>query len=466
MAQARASEIQPVRADLVDDYDPSRFVESLQQVIRCATVVNDDGTYDETTFDEMAKVLVQRFPLVHQHLEREIFNRHGVLLTWRGTKDDLDPIVLMAHQDVVPVEAGTESDWTVPPFSGAVADGRIYGRGALDCKGSLIAILEAVEYMLERDVQIERTVLVVLGHDEEVGGHKGAKVIARELEERGVRPWFVVDEGGSVVVGIITAVDSPVALVGIAEKGYMDVTLTAEGEGGHSSIPPRDTPLVQIADAVAKLDRSPMKPRIGTMAPMLRALSGSMSGVAGRLAGRPAMAAPILTRVFARDNLMNALQRTTMVPTVMSGGEKINVIPQLASAHVNVRIIPGDTIASVTSHIRSVVGPDVHIEVDQDVSWEPSALSSTESDGWRVVTGVIGSIFPNAIISPWVVVGAADARYFEEFSAGVYRFAPFEVDSEAIAGVHATNEFVNVKDAQRAVSFFVRLISAAATTAD
>jgi len=228
---------------LFEDVDSERFVEGLTEAITCRTVVLDDGTYDTGAFDALGAMLAKRYPRLHDELQRETFNGHGLLYTWAGTDPLLDPIVLMAHQDVVPVEEGTEEDWVASPFDGSVVDGKVYGRGALDCKGPLIAVFEAIEYLLERDVTPGRSVLVVSGHDEEIGGDSGA-LIAEKLRMRDVRPWFVVDEGGAVADGLLPAVKAPIALVGIAEKGFMNVRLTARGQGGHSSMPPAGTAIV------------------------------------------------------------------------------------------------------------------------------------------------------------------------------------------------------------------------------
>ena len=274
---------------LFEDVDAERFVEGLTEAITYRTVVLDDGTYDAGAFDALGAMLARRYPRVHAELQRETFDGHGLLYTWVGTDPLLEPIVLMAHQDVVPVEEGTEEDWVASPFDGSVVDGKVYGRGALDCKGPLIAVFEAIEYLLERDVTPQRTVLVVSGHDEEIGGASGARVIAEELRMRDVTPWFVVDEGGAVADGLLPAVKAPIALVGIAEKGFMNVRLTARGEGGHSSMPPAGTAIAELAGAVARLEANPVPARTEPLTPTLRALSDHLPGVVGTLVSRPTL---------------------------------------------------------------------------------------------------------------------------------------------------------------------------------
>jgi len=447
---------------VVDGVDGDRFVASLSEAITFRTVVLDDGTYDSAAFDAFGAMLARRYPRVHEELKRESFEGHGLFYTWQGADPKLDPIVVMAHQDVVPVEGGTEKDWVAAPFDGSVIDGKLYGRGALDCKGPLIAIFEAIEHLLEHNETPDRTVHVVSGHDEEIGGGHGAQVIAAEMYKRGITPWFVVDEGGVVADGILPAVPPPAALIGIAEKGMMNVRLTARGQGGHSSMPPAESAIVSLADAIVALDADPVPPRIEAIAPMLRALSDHLPGVLGVLTSKPSAVAPLLSRVFARDERMDALQRTTMIPTVIEGGIKTNVVPQAVSVIVNVRIIPGDTSTSVLDHIRGVVGDDIEVDVLPEFMKEPSCFSSIDSEAWDTLTGVVAGMFPEAIVVPYVLTGGTDSRFFESFAGDVYRFSPFVLGGDGLAGFHGTNEFVRVADAQRAVSFFVRLIAVAA----
>lgn len=445
----------------LDDIDADRFVATLAEAIRCRTVVLDDGTRDAAAFDHLGAMLERRYPRVHEELRRETFDRHGLLYTWAGADPGLDPVVLMAHQDVVPVEEGTEEDWVAAPFDGAQVDGKLYGRGALDCKGPLIAIFEAIEHLLEHGFTPQRCILVVCGHDEEQGGDRGARVIAEELRARGVTPWFVVDEGGAVAEGVLPAIRSPIAVVGIAEKGIMNVRLTARGEGGHSSMPPARTAIAVLAAAIARLEAEPVPARIEPLAPALKALSGRLPHLLGALLSTRVVAR-LASRAFARIPRLDALQRTTVVPTILSGGVKANVVPQSASVVMNVRVIPGDTTTSVIDHIERVVGEDIEVEADPRSIKEPTSYSSVDSGAWQVLAGVVRDVFPRAIVAPYVLTGRSDSRYFEGLAGDVYRFSPFVLDSEGMRGFHGTNEHVRVADAQRAVAFFARLISAAA----
>lgn len=228
-------------------------------------------------------------------------------------------------------------------------------------------------------------------------------------------------------------------------------------------MPPSGSAIVSLADAIVALDANPVPARVEVTAPMLRALADHLPGAVGALASKPSISAPLLSRAFARDDAMDALQRTTMIPTVIEGGIKTNVIPQAASVIVNVRIIPGDTSTSVLDHIRGVVGDNVEVEMLPEFMKEPSRFSSIDSDAWDTLIGVVGDVFPDAIVAPYVLTGGTDSRFFESFAGDVYRFSPFVLGKDGLAGFHGTNEFVRAADSQRAVSFFVRLIAVAAT---
>jgi carboxypeptidase PM20D1 len=260
------------------DVDGDAFLDHLGAAVRIDTTSHDDRSKTDT--DRLLafhRFLEDTFPLVHENCTREVVSDYSLLFTWEGTDSDIGPIVLMAHMDVVPVEAGTESDWTEPPFSGVDAHDHLWGRGALDDKGPLIATIEAVEHLMRSGFKPTRTILMAFGHDEEVGGSQGASVVAATLRERGIAPWFVIDEGGFVVDELPLLSAEPVALIKVAEKGYANVTLTARGEGGHSSMPPESTAVGAIGRAIHQIERNPMPPRVSVLADMFRALGPRMN---------------------------------------------------------------------------------------------------------------------------------------------------------------------------------------------
>lgn len=442
------------------EVDGAAFLDHLGAAIRIDTTVFEDrGRNSNEPFLRFHDFLRETYPRVFEACEVEVVNELSLILRWEGVDQTADPLVLMAHMDVVPVEPGTEGDWRVGAFSGEIVDGHVWGRGALDDKGPLIASLEAVEHLLSANVVPARTVYLAFGHDEEIGGVQGGKAIAATLREHSISPWFVLDEGGAVVDGLPGFVTQPVALVKVAEKGYVNVEITAKGEGGHSSIPPDSTSIGRLARAVASLEANPMPPRIGVLEPFFDALAPILDRKVRPFATNLKMTGPMVARLLSRSPESDALIRTSTAVTMIAGGVKPNVLPQEASATINFRILPGDTVGSVLDHVRAVVGRDIDVEVVGEMRSQPSGFSSTDSAAWDVVRTTIEETFPEATVAPWILTGATDSRYYEGLAGGIYGFAPFTGDPED-RGYHGTNERVRVADADRAVSFYCRLIRA------
>jgi carboxypeptidase PM20D1 len=367
--------------------------------------------------------------------------------------------VLMAHLDVVPVEGS----WQHDAFGGEVVDGQIWGRGTLDDKGCLAGICEAVETLLERDVTPAQDVWLSFGCDEEVFG-TAAELAVAELERRGVRPWFVVDEGGAIAHDAFTGIDTPVGVVGVTEKGIMSIQLRVEGRGGHASTPARMGPTARLARAITRLDRSPMPAsmppptvelfrRLAPHAPLpLRPLMAN----AGRLG-------PALSRVLtALGPESAAMVRTTFAVTTLSGSPALNVIAQTATAGVNIRIMLGDTSETVLAHVRKAIGDD-KVEIDVIEAYEPSPLSpystgDTEDDAFALIEDTISEVFPDAVPAPYVMMAATDSRTFAAISDRVYRFAPFRMTKVQREAIHSYDEHLGVDDFLDGVRWYQRLI--------
>jgi carboxypeptidase PM20D1 len=420
---------------------------------------------DDSAFRALRGYLARSYPRVHATMERELVSRHTLLYSWTGSDPLLEPLLLLAHQDVVPVEPGTEVSWTHPPFSGALADGYVWGRGALDNKGNLIALLEAAEHLLATGFRPRRSVLFAFGHDEEMGGPEGAATVAHLLEERGVRPALVLDEGGAVVKRVVPGIVEPVALVGIAEKGYVSAELVVEAAGGHSSTPPSESAIGILVEAIDRLQRDPMPTRL---TPAVRALLDAIAPEAPLgprlLLANLWLSEPIVIRVLESRPELAALLRTTTAPTVLEAGMKDNVIPGRARAIVNFRILPGDSIESVLEHVRRTVGDD-HVQVSAlPKRRQPSATSRIGSEHYARLSRTIREVFPGAIVAPYLVVGGSDARHFGPLSEDVYRFMPFLLSERDLEGIHGTDERVSIHALSRAVHFYVRLLANAAGT--
>jgi carboxypeptidase PM20D1 len=433
------------------------FLAHLAQAIRIPTVAEDgDPAANHDALLRFHAFLKSTYPKVWESLETEVVNTHSLLLTWPGTDSDADPILLVAHMDVVPIEPGTETQWSVPPFEAATTTSHLIGRGAIDDKGSLIAMFEAVEAAIDAGFTPRRTVMLAIGHDEESMGSAGAAAVVELLAGRGVRAEFVLDEGGFVTEGVAPATKQPIALVGISEKGYLDLEMTASGDTGHSSAPPKATAIGRLADAIAGLQAHPMPAHIELQSDFFESISRAARPGARRLIRNVAKFRGLGVRVLGRQATTNALIRTSMAPTIVHGGVKSNVLPASARAVINFRILPGDTVDSIVTHVRSVVGDDIELRVLQ--GWEASPVTDIASSGYRAVAEVIGSVFPDALVAPWVVIGATDARYYTRVSDTVLRFLPFRMDADELTGFHGIDERVRLADADSAVRFYRALI--------
>src|SRR5687768_14679280 len=406
---------------------PELAAERLAGSLRIRTISHaEPGKTDTAAFPTLHAYLAASFPSMHSTLARETVNTHSLLYTWRGSDPSLKPILLMGHLDVVPVEPGTETKWQRDPFGGVIADGFIWGRGAIDNKSAVVGVLEAIEMLLGQGFQPKRTVYVAYGHDEEVGGSQGARHVAALLNRRGVELEMVLDEGGVIGDGIMPGVTAPVGLVGIAEKGFVTVELSVRGAGGHSSLPPKQSPVGILSSAIARLEASQMPARLDGATQQLFERIGPQF----RLAQRAVFAnlwltRPLVTRKLEGSPTTNAMVRTTTAATVFQAGTKDNVLPTYARALVNFRILPGDTVNGVVAHVRSAID-DSRIEVNIGGAFqsEPSALSDSGSDGFRRLELAIRSVTPDAIVAPYLVVVVSDSRYFADISENVFRFLP------------------------------------------
>lgn len=440
------------------EFDEQAVTRALASAIAIPTIsLPTGGTAD--AFDDLHALLRDRFPRGHAQLERTVIGGHAAVYHWRGRDPAAPAVILTAHLDVVPVEPGTEKDWTHPPFSGAVAEGFVWGRGALDDKLSAVTILAAVESLLASGHQPACDVWLAFGHDEEVGGRDGAQAITTWLAERGVRAQFVLDEGSAVVEGIVPGVSGLVALVGIAEKGMASFELSLHADGGHSSMPPRRTAIGRLAAAITRLEDRPMPAELrGPAAAMFDRLTPEM-GLAARLAlANRWLLDPLIVRGLALHPASNAIVRTTTAPTIFAAGSADNVLAANARAVVNFRVLPGDTVADVEAHIRDVVDDDAIAVACMERCWDPSPVSPTQGPGWDHIHAAIAWTFPGAVISPSLVIAATDARYYAGLTDRVYRFAPIHLTDVDRRRLHGTDERVAVADIARAVRFYQALL--------
>ena len=433
--------------------------------LRFPTITHDDpAAFDPDAFLALHDYLRNAFPQVHVHLERETVRAYSLLYTWRGSDPSLKPILIAGHLDVVPVEPGTEANWQEEPFGGRIAGGFIWGRGAIDNKSAVVGTLEAVEMLLAEGFRPARTVYLAYGHDEEIGGRGGAQGIAAVLKSRGISLEMVLDEGGVIGEGLLPGVSAPVALVGIAEKGFVSIELIARTLGGHSSLPPPQSTIGILSAAIARLEENPMPARlIDPTRRLFDRVAPEFPFARRALFANLWLTRPLVVRGLESSPATNAMVRTTMAATVFQAGTKDNVLPGHGRAVVNFRILPGDSIGGVVEHVRRVID-DTRVEVRTvgAFSAEPSAVSSSESESFRRLERTVRSITPDAIVAPYLVVVATDARHYGGLCRDVFRFLPLRLTARDLDRIHGTDERLAIRHYEDAVRTYRRLILNAA----
>ncbi len=438
--------------------DPEAVAGRLAEALRFKTISEQDtAAIDYAEFDSLHAFLRRAFPRVHAGLELRQFGK-SLLFIWQSENTALKPFAFLAHQDVVPVIPGTERDWPHPPFAGIISEGYIHGRGALDDKASMMAILEAAELLLARGFTPARTLYFIFGQDEEIGGRRGAARIARHLQEQGIEFDMVLDEGGAIAEGILPGVDTPIALVGIAEKGYFTIELKVRAEGGHSSVPPKHTAIGILSRAISRLEGNPFPADLRYSTQMIRGLGDKAPFVQRLLFANQWLFAPLLKKVMSDKPSSNASIRTTTAVTMISGGVKENVLPIEATAVVNFRILPGETRKSVIARVRRIID-DSRVEIRKLGGSDPSPVSRTDSPAFALLQRTIRESMPlpGLAISPYLVMAGTDAKHFSKLSENVYRFIPLHLQQKDMKRIHGTGERIEVENYARIVAFYLRL---------
>ena len=438
-------------------FDRASALERLSRAIQFRTVSNHDPA--QTSFDEFTRLhdfLHQAFPRVAKQLPREIVGDHSLLYTWKGADGALKPMLLLAHMDVVPAD---DPSWRYPPFSGALAGGYVWGRGAMDDKASMLAILESVEHLLSEEFRPKRTVYLAFGHDEELGGHRGAAKIAELLRSRAVSLELVVDEGLNILNGIVPGTDSPIALIGIAEKGYLSLRLTAQAPGGHSSIPPPETAIGILSRALQRLEGAPFPSRLsGATRQMLEFLGPEMSWNNRLVLANLWLFDSLVRNRLTQSPLTNAAIRTTVAPILFHAGVMENVLPAEASAVVNLRLLPGDSIAGAVAHVRRTIDDPRIAVTTLPVQMESSVVVDVGSAAFEVVQKTIRQIVPAALTAPGLLVAATDSRHYAVLTPNIFRFLPIVVGPEDAKRYHGVDERISFDDYERCVRFYAQLI--------
>jgi carboxypeptidase PM20D1 len=444
--------------------DVPAAAERLGGAIRIPTISHDRSPASAEVFRELHAYLQAQYPKAHQVMKREVVNGASLLYSWQGDDAGELPILLMAHQDVVPVEPGTETKWSHPPFAGVVAEDHVWGRGAWDDKGNLLAMMEAVELLAGSGFRPRRTVYFAFGHDEETGtagGQEGAKRIAALLAARGVRLAFVLDEGLLVAHDAMKGLEAPVALVGVAEKGYLTLDVSTEGASGHSSMPPARTAIGALATARGRIEHHPMPARLhAVVREMIETLAPEFSGANRLVLSNLWLFEPFVRRQMEASPSAGAMLRTTTALTVVKAGEKESSLPSSAAAQVNFRLLPGDLREEVIRQTdRAVDDASVAVE-PAGLSWEASPVSRTDSAAFATIRRTIREVFPDAVVAPGLMVGFTDSHHFLEIADDVYRFTPVRARQGDLPRFHGTDERISLANYAEMIRFYHRLLTA------
>lgn len=447
----KLSSKQVASENLVDIDLPEDIFQNLSKGLQYKTIsFNEEAIPDSTAFFGFHRFLQETFPLTHAKLSLDKINSYSLLYTWEGSNPSKKPIILMSHQDVVPVDQPTLDNWEAGPFDGVITDTDIIGRGTLDDKGTLIGLLEAVEKLLEESFVPSQTIYLAFGHDEEVGGSNGAAQIANHLKAKGVNAAMALDEGGFLAENLISGINSPVAMVNLAEKGFASFRLIVETKGGHSSAPPKENTIGMLAQAIVDLENNQLPYKL------VKPVDSNLEYLGAELPffKKLAFANPWL---FEKPILEALNAHTTTAPTIIDGGLKNNVIPTVAEATINFRILPGETIESVKKHIENTISDKIKVEPVGFLT-NPSPVSSIDSEAYKNLEKTIRDMFPNSIVVPGLVGGGTDARYFYDISDDVYRFYPIRMGPEGLSRFHGIDEKISKENYKEIIKFSYHLI--------
>ncbi len=449
-----------IQAEFIE-VDESALAKNLATAIQYKTVTtqNKENT-DWQVFLDFQAWLKRTYADFYANVQSEQIETHAQLNIWQGTDTALAPIVFMAHMDVVPASM-QDGGWTYPPFDGVIDGGFVYGRGAIDDKGSLIAILEAANSLAASGYEPKRTLIFAFGHDEEVAG-LGAKAIVEKLKSQNIKPYAVIDEGGAILVGM-KGVPGELAMVGVAEKGYLTLVLKAKSRGGHSSVPPTKTAIGQLSKAISDLQANPFKNgRDKVMTKMLETSAIRQPFFKKMLLSNLWLFGSLVEKQLKKDDLSRAMMGTSIAPTIINAGFKENALPREAKAYINFRIHSRDSIKSVTEHVRKVIkNPDIEIIAGDNIGSEPSPISQIDTGPYLWLKDIINQSFPNALVLPNTVVGGTDSRYFAAITNDIYRFAPYKFTPEDIERIHGLDERMEIKSFARAVQVYYLMLEKA-----
>lgn len=436
---------------------PENAVANLQKAIQCQTIsFGDTSLWKAEPFIALRQHLESAYPLVHKNMTKEVFSEYSYLYKWEGKNSSLSPYIFMAHQDVVPIEEASRNLWKADPFSGALINNVIYGRGAIDNKCNLISLFEASEKLLKEGFQPERTIYFVFGHDEEIGGRKGALKIANTLEQRVIKADLLIDEGGIITKEKVPGTKKAVALVATAEKGYLSLDFTVQKKGGHSSMPDTETAIDILMRGLIKLHDNPFPPRFDDATKgFIRYLGPELDFPNNMAFANEWLFKPLIVSSFEKSAPSRAMIRTTSVTTILSSGIKDNVVPSIAKATANFRLLPGDSAMTVIRKVKEIINDDrIEINIKNALFTEGTKATSTEGIGFQKINKIVKQTYENVLVSPFLLIGATDSRHFSKVSDHIIKFSPV-IDP---VGFHTYDEQVSVEAFQQSIWFFEQLM--------
>ncbi|TGY90440.1 M20/M25/M40 family metallo-hydrolase [Marinicauda algicola] len=455
--------VAPDRAGLSEE----TLARQLAEAIAYPTIAKaGEPGHNAEVFAQFQAFLAREYPRVFEQLDVTDLGHGTLWFTLEGSDASLDPAVLIAHQDVVPVEPGTEGGWTYPAFDGVIADGYVWGRGAIDMKGHLVTLLAAMESLLEDGFAPQRTIHIGLGADEEVAGI-GAGLMASWLEERGRRAWFVLDEGGSLVLDM-PLTGRPTALIAVGEKGYLTVEVTARARGGHSSSPPQRTAVGLLARAITAIEDHPFEMSLegGPVDEMLVALAPDMEGLQGFAASNPGLFGALIVDAMKDEDAPRAMLGTTIAPTVIEGGIVENVLPQHATALINLRLHPRTSTEDALAHLReAVAGLDGVTIKPHAPGSEAPPVAAMEGRAWEIVAGAAAAFAPEGTpVAPSLLVAGTDSRFFAGVADNIYRYSPARIEMEDLSRIHGTDERMKISNLPVMADYFRTVMVEAGTS--
>jgi carboxypeptidase PM20D1 len=453
------ADIESVQAVSIE-INENKIAQHLSEAIQFATISNQDPSLkNQAAFENFITWLSNTYPETERVLKRE---RHvdSLLYFWEGKNKALKPILITGHYDVVPVIPGTENLWEHPPFAGEIAEGIIWGRGALDDKSGVVGMLEAVEHLVKEGFQPERGLYLSFGHDEEIGGVQGAGSVVAALQEKGVELAWSLDEGSFVMDGMFPGIEFPMAPINVAEKGSLTLEIVAKAAGGHSSAPPKQTAVGILAGAITKLEQHPVPGGIeGLSLQMFDVLSRYMPFSSRVLFANLWLFDGLLDKQLSKEGLTNAMLRTTTAPTMLSASIKSNVLPIEAVAVVNFRIHPRDSVEGLLKFVKGIVETDnVEVRFNGRSGREASNVSSWDADGFQAISDATREIYTGTIVTPGLMIAASDSRHYGKIADNAYRFNPFILTPKDFTGFHGTNEQISIESFANGVRAYVQII--------